>query len=392
MPGSYAVAQTQVGLALETTRGQAEAPAFWLPTMSPKYKPDLTLIEDKTLQGSMVDTYDLVRGLRYDSHGWSSHPYLDSFPNLLRAEFGSPDTVTAAPATTTLAAAAAAGATSVTVAAAGEADSWVVIDTGNLLETHYVTAASTVAPYTLTLATPLIYAHADGATVSGLVKHQFSLLNNAGEGNQPPSYTLTDYDGEEWRQLTAAQLDKLTIKGNATGLVEYDCTWFANAAVAPSPTPSPSFTGIQAPPGWSITVSIAGNYLTYTEDWEFDFGRGVKPIPALTGTQAYYEYFAGPMAPTAKLTVVETAGAPELTQYLAGETIPIEFTLYDLKTGFALHIRSSNAKFKTGELVRSKEWVEATLDIDLLPSVNDATAGGVSPCLVTVANAQTTAF
>src|SRR5208282_5928168 len=89
----YPTAQTTVGISLEAVVGTpyAGGPTHILPVKAPKYKPDLMLIPDDTLQGSMVPTYDLVTGLRYDGHGWNAPPYLDSFPNLIACEFGSAD-------------------------------------------------------------------------------------------------------------------------------------------------------------------------------------------------------------------------------------------------------------------------------------------------------------
>ncbi len=385
---AYAVSQTQIGLAIEATRGTAVAPKFWLPVKGPKYKPDLTLIPDDTLQGSMVSVYNLTRGMRYDGHGWDSYPYLDSFPALVRMELGSSDTVTAAGTATTLTAAAAAGASTVTVAAAPAAQTFIVIGSGSTQETHKITG---VASLVLTITPPLTYAQSSGATVTPLTSHLFSLLNNQGQGNQPPSATITDYDGEEWRQLTASQLDELTIKGNATGYVDYTCTWFANPSTTPT-APVPSFSSVPAVPGWTTSAAIGGTILDYVVDWEFDFKRGVKPIPALTGTEEYFLYFANTLECTGKITVVEQSGAPEISQYLAGTQESFDFTVYDLASGFAMEIHSSKAQFKTGEIDRSKEYVDAPLEFQLLPTSTDATAGGVSPVAITIANATTTAY
>ena len=388
-PSVFAVPQTTIGLAIETVRGTPVAPTFWAKVKGPKYKPDLTLLTDETLQGSMVQVYDLVPGLRYDSHGWDGYPRLDSFPVYVRAELGSPDTLGTAATATTLSAAALAGATTISTTAALAAGDWVVVGSGLTQETHLVLS---VASLVATLVYPLNYPQASGATVTGLTSHKFSLLNNDGSGgNQPPSVTITDFDGEEWRQLSAAQLDKLTIKGTGNTLVDYTCDWFANGSIAPS-APSPAFTGSQALPSWTANIAINGVPVTHVMDWEIDLGRGVKPIPALTGTQAYYEFFAGALTATGKITVVETAGAPELTQYLEAKQMPIDFTLYDLKNGWALNLHSTLAEFNTGSLDRGKEWVEAQLDFQCLPTATDATAGGVSPIQITVANSQATTY
>lgn len=385
---AYATPSTEIGLAIEVTKGTAVTPSYWEKVKAPKYKPNLTMIPDDTLQGSMVSVYNLIRGLRDDQHGWDGYPRMDSFPVLIRAELGSSDTKTTAGTATTLSASALAGATSVTTTAAVTQGSYIVIGSGATQETHI---ASTVVTDTITLNTPLLYAQASGNAVTPLTLHTFSLLNNAGSGNQPPSLTITDYDGEEWRQLTATQLDELSIKGNATGLIEYSTTMMGNPATTPS-APTVSFSSSQATPGWTAAVLLGGTQVTTVMDWSVEWKRGTKPIPALTGNEEYYEYFAGPLMASGKLTFIEQSGSPYIAQYLSGASEVLEIFTYDLSSGSAMDIRSTNCVFKTAELDRSKEYVEVSIEYDMLPSATDATAGGVSPCQVTVANTVTTAY
>lgn len=396
MPGngySFPVAETKMGVAIETTRGTAVTPKFWLPVRSPKYKVNLTEEPAEVLEGSMVKTYDLVPGLRYDGHGWTSYPYFDSFPVLVRAELGSADSLITASSNGKLATAAVKGATSIKTTVKPTVGTFVAIGPAPKAEGHKVTdATGTASPYTVTLATPLVYTQAKTATVKGLTGHKFSLLNNApSTGNQPPSVTLTDFAGDQWRQIAAAQLDDLTLKGNATGLVDYTCTWFGNAATTPA-APSTSFTSTAPPPGWTFTATIGSGAPSPVVEWTFAFKRGVKPLPAITGTQSYLQYAAYELTPTGKLTVVAQSTEPELTAYEAGTQQPLDFTLFDVKEGFAMEIHSSKSQFKSGELDRSKEYVEVPLDLQLLPTATDATAGGVSPCTITVWNAQTTSY
>lgn len=392
------VAETQIGIALETTRGTAVPPSFWLPVMGPKYKPDVKYLPDQTLQGSMVDIYDEIPSLRVDTHGWDSYPYLDTFPVLVRAALGSSDTLVAAPTNTTLASAATAGSTTISATATVAAGSWIVIDQGASVggqivqETHQVTAVSGAGPYTLTLDFPTVFAHASGATLTGLTAHKFSLLNNDDTGgNQPPSCTITDYAGDAWRQLAAAQLDGLNVQGTADSLPKYTTNWFADLATTPS-APTVSFSSAEAPVGWNSILAIGGTQIPYVVSWEFDFKRNVKPIPAITGTMNYYQLFAGVLSATAKLTVLQDANSTWLTAYQTGATETIDFTLCDVKSGFALHLHSSKAKFITGDLDRSKEWVEVPLELQLIPTASDALAGGVSPVVATIANNQTTTY
>lgn len=387
---AYASAQSVVQLGIETTKGTAATAKVAIPVLGPKYKVDLTVIDDDTLQGTMAAVYAQVNGMRYDSDGWDSYPYLDTFPYLVRCELGSTDSLTTASTVTKITAAATAGATTVTLTATAAAGDYLVIGSGSTLETHRVKSVSLDVA---TLTYPLKYAHAATTAVTGLTGHSFSLLNTAGTGNQPPSATIWDYDGERCRQLTAAQLDELTIKGNATGFVTYTCTWFANAATKVT-EPTPAFSAVQAPPGWTLTVAVGGTRLTTVQTWEFGFKRGVKPIPALTGTQEYYEYFANTLQATGKLTALVQATTPLITDFIDGTTSTLDLTFYDVKNGYACNIHSTHSKFKTASIDRSKEWVEIPLTFQLLPSTTDAVSGGGgrSPVKITVANATTTSI
>lgn len=385
------VPETQIGIALEEERGVPAEPDLWLPIMGPKYKPDLQLLPDEGLRGSMVTLYDEIPGLRFDGHGWDAYPYLDTFPTFLHALLGSPDTYTVAPASTELKIEAKAGETKIETEADVAAGSYVVIGSGaGTQETVYVKEATGLK---LTLKFPLAFSHPAKATVVGLSKHEYSLLNNSPEtGNQPPSCTLTDYAGEEnWRQLAAAQLDSISLTGSAESLPKAAYNWMANKSITPTP-PSASYSTAEAPPGWTVTAAVGGTQIGYLVDWSFDLKRGVKNVEAITGTQNYYQHFAGALDATSKITVLEDPSATWLTAYENGDTESIDITLSDVKSGFALNLHSTLAKFTSGELDRSKEWVEVPLDVQLIPSSTDALAGGVSPILATVANATAEAI
>ena len=83
---AFATAETQMAIAKETTRGSLVSTGLTpVPVMGPKYKPNLMLLPVDVLEGSMVQTYDEITGIRYDSHGWSAPPYLgDELPDLRR--------------------------------------------------------------------------------------------------------------------------------------------------------------------------------------------------------------------------------------------------------------------------------------------------------------------
>lgn len=390
------VPETQIGIAFETERGVPVPPEYWTPIMGPKYKPDLKLLPDEGLRGSMVTLYDEVPSLRFDGHGWDAYPYLDTLPVFIKALLGSPDNKTEAPASTKLVKEAKAGDNDITTEETIPAGSYITVGTSsNNRETHLTGTPVEVkgGEWTIPVAYPLAFSHPSAAPIVGLTKHAFSLLNNSpSTGNQPPSCTLTDYDGEEsWRQLAAAQLDSLTISGSADSLPKVATNWFANAATTPE-APVASYSTAEAPPGWALYASIGGTQVGYLVDWEYALKRSVKNVPAITGTQNYYQHFADALDATAKITVLEDPKATWLSAYERGEELSLDLTINDVQSGFACNFHTTTMKFTTGEIDRSKEWVEVPLEIQLIPTATDALAGGVSPIAITVANATTTTY
>jgi hypothetical protein len=399
-----------IGVALEATRATPAAGTYqWMPTKAPKYEPNQAYIPDETLQGSMVQVLDMVKGMRYDQHGWDAPIYLDSLPVLSQAQFGSSDQLTAASTiwsgTTgmTISGTPAAGAVTVSMAfsgstptlPAGTRNCWISIgNASGTVEAHRVTnIAGASSPVTLTLATPLAYKRTAGDVITVLNAHQSALLNNSSSGNQPPSVTINDYNGEEWRQLAGCQMGEFQIKGNATGLVQVTTSFFGNAAITPS-TPTPSFSGIQTPAPYSTAIYLGGSLAPFVEEWEFDFTRDTKPVPAVTGQTAYLAYMAGPSQAKGKLTFVEQSGSAQMAAYLAGTIQTLSVTVFDDVTGSALEIYSTKCLFTKGSLPRDGEYVKAAIEFQLLPSTTDQIAGGgqKSPVAITIANATTTAY
>lgn len=389
------VAESATGIALETERGVAVAPSLWLPVMGPKYKPDRQYLPDEGVRGSMVTLYDEIPGLRFDSYGYDMYPYLDTLPAELRAVLGSKDTRTAKPvAPTTLSTEAKAGALEVEVTSAAEiteGKTYIVI--GNPSTSSDTRLVTKVTGKKLKLAYPLAFTHAAAAAVEGLTTHEFSLLNNLpAKGNQPPSYTITDFDGEEnWRQIAGAQMDSLQISGTGDSLPKVTASWMGNSATVPTP-PTSSYSTAEAPPGWTTTMAIAGVPIPYIVSWEYNLKRNVKNIPAVTGTENYYQHFAGPIEANGKMVVLQNPESTLLKAFQEGLQESIDLTLSDVQNGYALNLHSTKSKFITAEVDRSKEWVEVPLEFQLIPSATDALAGGVSPIRVSVANGTTTEY
>lgn len=89
-------ASVWLGLAVETTRGTGVSPTSFIPVRSPVFDPNLAMLEDKGLRGSMVDVYGMIPGIQSGAINFSGDVFMDTFPNLLRCMLGSTDTVTGA--------------------------------------------------------------------------------------------------------------------------------------------------------------------------------------------------------------------------------------------------------------------------------------------------------
>lgn len=222
--------------------------------------------------------------------------------------------------------------------------------------------------------------------------HTFSLLNNDALGNQPPSYTLSDYDGFSLRQITAAQIDEVALKFTATGLVDCTVKALGNAFVTNAVVPAPSFSTVEAAPAWKTTAMVNGVPLGTIIDGTLTLKRGVKPIDTL-GQQNPYRLWAGPLDIMATLNVINTNDA-ELNYYLNNTVIPINLSFTSPSSvGYSFGFDLNTCKVKTGAQSRgSNEMIETAISIQPLPNATDATAGGVSPVRFTAVNAQSAVF
>lgn len=315
----FASARQWLALGRETTPNTKVAATWYLPAKSPQWTPNIQMLDDTGIRGSMVDVYDQVAGIRHDTMDWTMDVYADTVPALFRAALGSADTVT-----------------------------------------------GTTSPYT----------------------HSIGLLNT-GTG-QPPSYTVAFFDGNEEWQIGGCQVDELGFKANATGLLEATVKMVGFPATQ-SGTDTPTFSTVEAAPSWDCVVSIGGTAITKTMDLSVDLKRGTKPIEAITGTQAPYAIWTGPLATSGMLTVVYESDA-EFNYFLTnakGEALDAKFTD---PAGNTVDLHLSTPAFKTGKKTAGKEWVEVELGFIGLPNATDAVAGGVSPVKATVVNTVSAAY
>jgi hypothetical protein len=232
----------------------------------------------------------------------------------------------------------------------------------------------------------------DAITGAGPYTHVIGLLNNAAQG-QPPSYTITDFDGNVQRQFPAGQLDNLALKFIASGLLSYTTRALSNAFAVVGAT-TPTFTGEEAVPGWDFTVTLGGVGQVNVMEGDLTLARGTKPIEAATGTQAPYRLWAGPLNVGGKLTVVYETANTELASFLAATAVSLDYKWVNPAVpAESLVLHGTTVKLKAAKpAVRGKEWIEQEYQTVWLPNTTDAVAGGRSPIKTTTINAVSTAY
>lgn len=223
------------------------------------------------------------------------------------------------------------------------------------------------------------------------VTHVLSLLNNDLLGNQPPSYTFSDYDGAALRQITGAQVDEVTLKFTATGLVDVAAKIKGSPFVINAVVPQPTYSTVEAAPSWKTVATVNSVPLGTIVDGTLSLKRAIKPINVL-GMQGPYRLWAGPLDISLSLTVIKNDDT-ELNYYLNNSTFPVNLLFSSSVSPGSFAFDMATCKAKTGVQQRGgNELVETVIAIQPLPNTADATAGGVSPVKFTAINAQATTF
>lgn len=231
------------------------------------------------------------------------------------------------------------------------------------------------------------------ASVSASVwSHTFSLLNNAASvGNQPTSWSLTDFDGYEARGYAGGQLASLDLKWQADGLVTATAKWISNvSASVATPTAATSF--LLPVPAWEIVTTIGGAASTHVESGEINFVRKTQQPFTANSSQNPFVNFAGPLDVTFKATC--TAEDDTEYNYFRNNTQPtFVWLLTDpANAGYSFQVSANQAAFTVGKPVRSKEYLEWDVSGKFVPNTTNASSGGFSPCQIVAKNGRSSSF
>lgn len=220
--------------------------------------------------------------------------------------------------------------------------------------------------------------------------HAISLLNNdVVNGNQPPSYTFFDWDGYILRTMAGGQIDEVSLKFTATGLVEITVKVLTMPYVAAGGAPTSAFTTVAAAPSWSCATLFNAVSNTPIVEGTLSFKRGVKAVHTL-GTVAPYRLYAGPLDVSGSSLTVINQSDIEQNLALAGTAFPLSLTFTPpANPTLSFKFAMSTVKASQTHQERGGDGMVITqLDLLPLPNVTDAASGGVSPVKFTGMTAQ----
>lgn len=214
--------------------------------------------------------------------------------------------------------------------------------------------------------------------------HKTSL--QSGNGGQPAGTTVfwTDALGKTW-QMAGAQVTSLKVTGSIDGLATLEVAYAGLPAVAITP-PTNTPTTAKPWPSWNSTISIGGVAKSRYSSFSFTITRASEMIPTITGTQAPFAIFAGPVTVTGELDAVfEGSTDIDLVAYLAN-TQPV-LSVVISPAGDAVHsitLRCSQVAYTDAAPSGTNKWMELKATFNALANATDVAGGGnLSQMLVT---------
>lgn len=366
-----------VGLAKETTWGTPVSPSTFLSTNAPVFTEKQVAIFDRGLRGIRSQTQSMTFGAGHSEFNIPGQPfYSDDSGHLLMSMMGT-DTLTGGVATKTgtLASATVGAVTlSYTVTAATPPpvanDVFKVTDAtnGNQIVTPTVVTGS--GPYTLTVPA-LPKAITAGSVVSNLAVHTLTMLNSA----QPPSYTLTKFDGlntTNARQIAGCYFEELNLKFASSAGITIDAKgrgkMGANVAKTTATySPEPFLVP------WQSTFTVAGVANGQLVDFSMDIKAANDQIFGMANTQSPTAAISDQIAVTGTFTVVP-GDYTEMNYYLQG-TQPSISVLVDNGNTQALFQMSKCAILDPTTFSHSGNYTTLTGTYEAISNSTDAGTG-----------------
>ncbi len=256
-----------VGLGKETTRGTAVTPSLYLPIHNLAPHDILHYINDESNRGSMVDMYGQQPAQANGEYDFQGDVFPDTTGNILMGILGNSAVATGAVFTDVVLSGTAGSVVTATSVSANftsaDVGKTVTVSggTGGVGTTATITAVTslTVATVTASVGTPTNGSPASFTIVrTTTYTHTLGLLNNSGAtGNQPPSYTVSDYTGINTRAFANAMFSELALSYSAAEFLKYSSKAVTNKSVIVS-SPTSSYSAFVPIVAWNGQCIIAG--------------------------------------------------------------------------------------------------------------------------------------
>jgi hypothetical protein len=220
--------------------------------------------------------------------------------------------------------------------------------------------------------------------------HAIALKNAVGGSGdaQPKALTITDFYSANTRQYPGCQITDFGLTFNADGMLEYTVKAMGFPSVTTT-APTPSFSTVLPTQVWTGTVTIGGTSVGYVRTGTLDLSRASEAIWGVNNTQSPYQVFLGGLTAKGKVTFVMQDDT-ELTRFITNTqpALTFNFSTGSGSTATQVQFTLSKGAYNTGEIDRTAEYVQVTVDIEGLGNTTDVGAtGGYSPVKFTLQNA-----
>jgi hypothetical protein len=230
---------------------------------------------------------------------------------------------------------------------------------------------------------------AEDLSGAGSYTHVFSTLNTG--TFQPPSFTVSDYNGFNTRQFPGFMFSQLQFTMDASGLLRASVQG-TGLASATTTKPSQTFSAKTAVQGYKGAVTLGGASTTLVENMTLTIARSVNPITAVNNSASPTQIWAGSVTVTGSMTVIYNDDT-FLTPMLNGTATAVDVTYTNGADSLNLHC--TNGLFTKAPVSRGGNgWMEISVDFTADANTSDAnTAGtGYSPIKSTLINTTSAAF
>lgn len=207
--------------------------------------------------------------------------------------------------------------------------------------------------------------------------HKFTLSNN-----QPPSFSLFDYDGINERLYTGATIEELDFKFTTEGEVTQSVKMMSKASSLSGSTHTPSYSLPSAAPifvGYQAALQIAGAANTRLTGGNVNFKRTTKFTFGANNSQDPTKVNSGVLSATGKFDF-EVDDYTELNYYLNNTQPSVTITFVNGSNQIVLSLGKCDFE-KVDGLDRSQEMVRVSATIRGLYNTTDN-----GPASVTLTN------